>query len=82
MKTTDRERWLTQLVGAACCVVGADRGVRSITIVTNRRPTFDQLVELREHAASCAAHVSAAERGSIVVRRSAMDDRESRDLPR
>ena len=69
MSIIEPEHWVAQLIGAACCVVGARPDVKSITIVTNRRPGFDDLAELRAHAATCNADFSAGDRGSIVVRR-------------
>jgi hypothetical protein len=69
MSTIEPERWVAQLIGAACCVVGARPDVKSITVVTSRRPGFDELAELRAHAASCNADFSAGDLGSIVVRR-------------
>jgi hypothetical protein len=70
MRTIDQKRWVTQLIGAACCVVGGNPEVKSITVVTNHQPHYDQLAQLRTHATACRANFTAAERGTIVVRRS------------
>jgi hypothetical protein len=70
MRTNDQECWITQLIGAACCVVGSNPEVKSITVVTNRQPHYNQLAQIRTHATACGANFTAAERGTVVIRRS------------
>ena len=59
---------MIDLVAAACCTVAAHPGVTRITVVTNRRLDFDELVVLRGHALACATDFAVSGNGTVVVR--------------
>jgi hypothetical protein len=69
MTAGDRDSWVAQLVDAACCVVGGNAGVKSITVVANHRMRYGELARLREHAMACHTDFSVGGSGTVIVRR-------------
>jgi hypothetical protein len=61
----DREE---ELVAAACRLVGADTGVRSVRVLTPSRPTYDELFCYQEWAHDQHVHLSVDGEGVITVR--------------
>ena len=60
---------LEQLIASACCVLAASEDVGSITIVANRRLTYQELARVRDHAAPCQVAIAMDGHGTISVRR-------------
>jgi hypothetical protein len=60
---------LEQLIASACCVLAASEDIGSITIVGNRRLTYQELALVRDHAASCQVAIAMDRHGTISVRR-------------
>jgi hypothetical protein len=52
---------LEQLIAGACRVLDVSEDVGAITILVNRRLTYEELVRMRDHAAPC--HVAIAKDG-------------------
>jgi hypothetical protein len=70
MTSNDQQSWGARLVDAACCVVGAGIGVSKITVVETERLPYDDLAQLREHAADCNTDFVMEGDGTVVVKRS------------
>jgi len=60
---------LEQLIASACCVVAADATIGSITIVANRRLTYQELARMRDHAEPCRVAIAMDGHGTVSVRR-------------
>lgn len=71
MTSMDQESLVSRLVDAARCVVGANVGVKSITVVANRRLRYDELARLRAQATACNADFVVGGDRTVVVRQSA-----------
>ena len=76
--TDDRaDHGLEQLIASACCVVAASEDVGSITIVANRRLTYQELARVREHAVPCRVAIAMDGHGTVRVRRHSVMKRQS-----
>jgi hypothetical protein len=64
----ERERHMEGLVAAACRLVGSDKGVRSVRVLTPSRPTFDELLCYQECAGEQHVRLSVDGEGVITVR--------------
>ena len=62
------ERDIEGLVAAACRLVGSDRGVRSVRVVTPSRPTYDELRCYQEWAEDHHVRLSVDGEGVVTVR--------------
>jgi hypothetical protein len=60
---------LEQLIASACCVLAASDDISSITIVGNRRLTYQELARVRDHAAPCHVAIAMDGHGTVSVRR-------------
>jgi hypothetical protein len=60
---------LEHLIASACCVLAASEDVGSITIVANRRLTYQELARVRDHAAPCHVAIAMDGHGTVSVRR-------------
>jgi hypothetical protein len=68
--TDDRaDHHLEQLIASACCVLAGSEDVGSITIVANRRLTYQELARMRDHAAPCRVAIAMDGHGTVSVRR-------------
>jgi hypothetical protein len=59
---------IEELVAAACRLVGSDRGVRSVRVVTPSRPTYDELLCYQEWARDQQVRLSVDGKGVVMVR--------------
>jgi hypothetical protein len=69
MTTHGPKSHLEQLVASACCLVGTHPDVATITVVGERRLTYDELRCLREQAVACHVDVTMDGSGTVLVRR-------------
>jgi hypothetical protein len=64
----DHEDRKEELVGAACRLVGSDKGVRSVHVLVPSRPTYDELFCYQEWARDQHVRLSVDGAGAITVR--------------
>ena len=65
---SERETYKTELVIAACSLVAANTGVRSVYIVTNGRPKYGDLSRYQEAARSRHVRLCLDGEGTIALR--------------
>jgi hypothetical protein len=64
----EHERHMEGLVAAACRLVGSDKGVRSVRVLTPSRPTYDELSCYQEWAHDQHVRLNVDGEGVITVR--------------
>jgi hypothetical protein len=64
----EHERHMEGLVAAACRLVGSDKGVRSVRVLTPSRPTYDELSCYQEWAHDQHVCLNVDGEGVIAVR--------------
>lgn len=67
----DHEDRKEELVAAACRLVGSDKGVRSVRVLTPSRPTYEELFCYQEWAHDQHVRLNVDGEGVIIVRPSA-----------